>query len=178
MAQKKPTTTPAAAQGAAGSAGPEAAPAPAPSDDRSPTSALFHEFRAGAELLGRELLPEVVDLGLENVAGDVLLRQVVAIAGITDEDWNGLPAGIRAAAVTAQLALAQRFADHVGEIRRLVAPALDQELVAITAKSKDGLPFRRAGQVFGAEFETVHVTPEAAEQIRTDPSITIQKASA
>lgn len=53
-----------------------------------------------------------------------------------------------------------------------IRPALDQ--IEITARSKDGKPFRRGGVAWTGDFKAVSVSAELAERIRTDPNLVVK----
>lgn len=56
------------------------------------------------------------------------------------------------------------------------APAAepDADLVEITARSRDGKPFRRGSVAWTGDFKTVAVTPAVAERIAADPNLVVK----
>jgi hypothetical protein len=106
---------------------------------------LVAEFRAaGAELLSAYIL--LRNAALSGAAEDA----AVALDAISELNAD-LPLGVSAL--------------------RLKLEASDGELVAIEGKSRDGKPFRRAGHVFGADFQSYLVSRDALERIRADHGI-------
>lgn len=50
----------------------------------------------------------------------------------------------------------------------------DVELVEITARSRDGKPFRRAGLAWSDTYRTVHVPADVAEKLAGDPNLLVK----
>lgn len=50
----------------------------------------------------------------------------------------------------------------------------DQVMAVVTARSRSRKPFRRGGVAWGAEFETVRVTPEQALAIALEPALEVR----
>lgn len=120
--------------------------------------------------------------------GDVLSARIRAF-GEAAEALFAAHADLVAFAVAEAGAEGRRLALLVGErinqdlplsLHRLREPsdldasAGEGDLVEISAKSRDGKPFRRAGHLFGPDFETYRVTVEAEKRIRADAGIVVK----
>lgn len=160
------THTPAAEQGGL--------TAPAAEEVQASVAAFVERFAdLGAEpalLLG---LPPMVQIGLGHVPRDAVFEAAAGLAELDYDGWHAEPEDLRARA--AQLALAcLRHSSAVSiEIRALFALKAEG-LVEVTAKSRDGKPYRRAGHVWTADFQTLPVAADLVLRIRQDPGLLVK----
>lgn len=147
----------------------------APSAEAS-VSADVLSVRDNEVLLGSSILPALIDLGGgETVQLGEIVMATHHASGLSCADWNDAPEDIRERALALMVDAGRQAAALKGRFAALFAGA-PEGLISITAKSKDGKPFRRAGIGWTADYATHLVTDEAALILMTEPRLAVEKS--
>ncbi len=118
-------------------------------------------------------LPRQVKILHGHIDRDRIIGDAIIQAEHEGADFHDLSIPTRADLLDLVIAFHRAAAEIEERISQLLAPRA-AGMVEITAKSRDGRPFRRAGHEWTGEFQTKPVPVEAHERLKTDPNLVVK----